>query len=94
MGPTAIALLLILAFPAFGQQTAHIAGSFSGHRPSGARACIYEVRLGGRTYEALHNGAKCVLPTGSDFPATLEKGRIVVAVHGKPYKLEVVGTHE
>src|SRR6266700_2679287 len=61
-------------------QTAHVIGSQIGHRPSGAWACTYELRINNLTYVTIHNGANCeaAVNAGADLPAAVEKNKIRV----------------
>lgn len=99
IGTTVLMFVASLAFAKDARvynQIAHVIGSQTGHRPSGAWACTYELRINNRTYVALHNGAKCDagVATGADLPAVVEKNKVRVQRNGKELTLEVIGTHE
>ena len=95
----AIIMLVSLAFAKDAKvynQTAHVIGSQTGHRPSGAWACTYELRINNLTYVTLHNGANCDagVATGADLPAIVEKNKVRVLRNGKELTLEIIGIHE
>jgi hypothetical protein len=94
IGFAACLIAALFARKASAQTTAHVSGSVSGHRPSGAHARIYDVRFEAMNYEALHNGANCKLPTGADYPAQIIGKNLVLTVNNKVYKLEIIGSHE